>query len=80
MIRERFRLKGQVRAASAHGRTTALVLSIMPVATTILMMMAAPGYLQSLVADPDGKWLIAGSIAGQVVGQVVIRKIIKIKV
>jgi tight adherence protein B len=80
VIRERFRLKGQVKAASAHGRTTALVLSIMPVATTILMMMAAPGYLRSLLADPDGKWLIAGSIAGQIVGQMVIRKIIKIKV
>lgn len=80
VIRERFRLKGQVKAASAHGRTTALVLSVMPVATTILMMMAAPGYLKSLVADPDGKWLIAGSIAGQIVGQLVIRKIIRIKV
>lgn len=80
VIRERFRMKGQVKAASAHGRTTALVLTIMPIATTVLMLMAAPGYLQSMAADPDGKWLIAGSIAGQVVGQLVIRKIIRIKV
>ncbi len=80
VIRERFRLKGQVKAASAHGRTTALVLTIMPLATTVLMLMAAPGYLKSMVADPDGKWLIAGSIAGQLVGQLVIRKIIRIKV
>lgn len=80
LIRERFRLKGQVKASSAHGRTTALVLTIMPAATTVLMLWLAPGYLQSMVADPDGKWLIAGSIAGQIVGQMVIRKIIKIKV
>jgi tight adherence protein B len=80
VIRERFRLKGQVKAASAHGRVTALVLTIMPIATTILMMMAAPGYLKTLVTDPDGKWLIAGSIVGQIVGQLVIRKIIRIKV
>jgi Flp pilus assembly protein TadB len=52
----------------------------MPIATTFLMLWLAPGYLQSMVADPDGKWLIAGSIAGQLVGQIVIRKIIKIKV
>jgi tight adherence protein B len=80
VIRERFRLKGQVKAASAHGRITALVLTILPAATCILMMLAAPAYLKSMLDDPDGKKLIAGSIVGQIVGQLVIRKIIRIKV
>jgi len=80
VIRERFRLKGQVKAASAHARTTALVLTILPVATTILMLIVAPGYLQSMLRDPDGKYLVAGSVAGQIVGQLVIRKIIRIRV
>ena len=79
-LRERFRLKGQVKAASAHGRVTALVLSILPAVTAILMMLAAPAYLRSMLDDPDGKKLIAASIVGQVVGQLVIRKIIRIKV
>lgn len=80
VIRERFRLKGQVKAASAHGRVTALVLTILPAATAILMLLAAPTYLKSMLDDPDGKKLIAGSIVGQIVGQLVIRKIIRIKV
>jgi tight adherence protein B len=80
VIRERFRLKGQVKAASAHGRVTALVLSILPAVTAVLMMLAAPTYLKSMLDDPDGKKLIAGSIAGQILGQLVIRKIIRIKV
>jgi tight adherence protein B len=80
VIRERFRLKGQVQAASAHGRTTALVLSVMPIATTVLMMMVAPSYLLSMVRDKDGKWLIAGAVAAQMFGQWVIRRIIRIKV
>ena len=80
VIRQRFQLKGQVKAASAHGRITALVLTILPAATCILMIMAAPTYLQSMLDDPDGKKLIAGSIVGQIVGQLLIRKIIKIKV
>jgi tight adherence protein B len=80
VIRERFKLKGQVKAASAHGRVTALVLTILPAATAILMFMAAPSYLLSMLSDPDGKKLIAGSIVGQIVGQLVIRKIIRIKV
>jgi tight adherence protein B len=80
VIRQRFQLKGQVKAASAHGRITALVLTILPAATAVLMLMAAPAYLQSMFDDPDGKKLIAGSIVGQIVGQLVIRKIIRIKV
>ena len=80
IIRERFRLKGQVKAASAHGRMTALVLSILPAATAVLMMVAVPAYLRSMYDDPDGKKLIAGSIVGQIVGQLVIRRIIRIKV
>lgn len=80
IIRERFKLKGQVKAASAHGRVTALVLTILPAATGILMMVVAPAYMLSMVVDPDGKKLIAGSIVGQIVGQLIIRKIIRIKV
>jgi tight adherence protein B len=80
VIRQRFQLKGQVKAASAHGRITALVLTILPAATAVLMLIAAPAYLRSMFDDPDGKKLIAGSIVGQIVGQLVIRKIIRIKV
>jgi len=80
VIRGRFQLKGQVKAASAHGRITSLVLTVLPAATALLMMMAAPAYLQSMLDDPDGKKLIAGSIVGQIVGQLVIRRIIRIKV
>ncbi|MGA2739926.1 MAG: type II secretion system F family protein [Bryobacteraceae bacterium] len=80
VIRQRFQLKGQVKAASAHGRITALVLTILPAATAVLMLLAAPTYLQSMFDDPDGRKLIAGSIVGQIVGQLVIRKIIRIKV
>jgi len=80
VIRQRFQLKGQVKAASAHGRITALVLTVLPAATAILMMMAAPTYLKSMFDDPDGKKLIAGSIVGQILGQLLIRKIIRIKV
>ena len=80
VIRERFQLKGQVKAASAHGRVTALVLAILPAATAILMLIAAPGYLQSMLHDPDGKKLVAGSVVGQILGQLVMRKIIRIKV
>jgi tight adherence protein B len=80
VIRERFRLKGQVKAASAHGRLTAAILTILPVVTMIGLLIIAPGYLQGMAADPDGKWLIVGAIVAQVIGNICIRKIINIKV
>ncbi|MGA3094822.1 MAG: type II secretion system F family protein [Bryobacteraceae bacterium] len=80
VIRERFRLKGQVKAASAHGRLTATILTVLPIATMVGMMLVAPTYLRSMAEDSDGKWLIGGAIFAQILGNFFIRKIINIKV
>lgn len=80
IIRERFQLRGQVRAASAHGRLTGTILTIMPVVLMLGLMVVAPGYLQSMAADPDGKYIIAGAIVGLLLGHISIRRIIDIKV
>ncbi|MCC7175580.1 MAG: type II secretion system F family protein [Bryobacterales bacterium] len=80
VIRERFKLKGQVKAASAHGRITGLILTLMPIVLMFALMAVAPGYLQGMARDSDGKWLIVGAILGQFVGYFFIRRIINIKV
>jgi tight adherence protein B len=80
VIRERFRLKGQVKAASAHGRLTATILTLLPVATMLGLLVVAPGYLQGMAEDSDGKWMIGGAIVAQVLGNFFIKKIINIKV
>jgi tight adherence protein B len=80
IIRERFRLKGQVKACSAHGRMTASILTALPVLTMIGLLVVAPGYLQGMAEDPDGKWMIGGSIGAQILGNFFIKRIINIKV
>jgi tight adherence protein B len=80
VIRERFRLRGQVRAASAHGRLTAIVLTLLPIALMFALLFVAPGYLQSMAADETGQWMIAGSVMGQILGYFVMRRIVNIKV
>jgi tight adherence protein B len=80
IIRERFRLKGQVKAASAHGRLTATILTLLPVATMLGLLLVAPGYLQGMAADSDGRWMIGGAIVAQIIGNYCIKKIINIKV
>jgi tight adherence protein B len=80
VIRERFRLKGQVKAASAHGRLTATILTVLPLATMLCLLFVAPGYLQGMAADSDGKYMIGGAIVAQILGNYFIKKIIDIKV
>ena len=80
VIRERFRLKGQVKAASAHGRLTATILTVLPVATMLGLLFVAPGYLQGMAADSDGKIMIGGAIVAQILGNYFIKRIINIKV
>ena len=80
VIRDRFRLKGQVKAASAHGRITATILTVLPVVTVMILSLIAPGYLPAMAKDPDGKHLIIASIVAQVIGYGIMRKIINIKV
>ena len=80
IIRERFRLKGQVKAVSAHGRLTATILTLLPIATLGGLILTSPGYLDPLLTNPTGRKMIAAGIMAQIIGNFFIRKIIKIKV
>ena len=80
LIRERFRLKGQVKAASAHGRMTATVLTLLPVLTMVALMVVSPGYLEGLAKDPDGRIMIGAAIFAMLLGNYCIKKIVNIKV
>lgn len=80
IIRERFRVKGQVKAASAHGRITALVLTAMPIAVSVFMMILNPQYIKGMIATDIGRYLVYGAVVGQIVGYFIIQKIVNIKV
>ena len=80
LIRERFRLKGSVKAAAAHGKITATVLTLLPIVLAIGLSAVAPTYLSGMAKDPTGRYLILGSIVGQLLGFLVMRKIVDIKV
>jgi len=80
VIRERFRLKGEVKSASAHGRMTAGILTILPLLTALALLAVAPGYLQGMAKDPDGKHMILAAGVMVLLGNYFIRRIIRIKV
>ena len=80
IIRERFRLKGQVKAVSAHGRLTATILTLLPCATLGGLMLCSPGYLSPLFHSTTGRKLLFGGIGCLFLGNMFIRKIVRIKV
>jgi tight adherence protein B len=79
VIRERFRLKGKVKAASAHGRFTAATLTLLPVGTALLLMSVDPVLFLQMAHDPIGKDMIAFAIVAQIIGFFVMRKIVNFK-
>lgn len=79
-LRERFKLRGQVKAASGQGRLTAAVLTVLPLVTVILLRVVSPDYLSSLTGDPLGRNLLGLAVVLQVIGYVVMKRIVHIEV
>ena len=79
LIRERSRVKRQVRVASAHGRITGWVLSLMPPALAAMMIVIAPEHMKAFVDDPLGVRMIIGAIVLQVIGTLAIRRIVNVE-
>jgi tight adherence protein B len=80
IIRERFRLRGQVKAMSAHGRITGMILLLMPIAVAVILFLSSPEYLLVLTHEKEGRYMLWGAVGGQVLAYFVIRKIVTIEV
>lgn len=79
VMRERFRIRREVRVRSAHGRMTAGVLASMPPALALLTFINSPDQAKLMMTDPLGiKMLIVGGVL-EVLGILVIRKLIDIE-
>jgi tight adherence protein B len=80
VIRERFKLRGRIRAVSAHGRMTATSLSAIPIAVAILMFYTNPDYVKFFFTDDVGNIMMGIAVALQLVGYVIMKKIVNIEV
>jgi tight adherence protein B len=78
VIRDRFRVKRQVRVLTAHGRITGWILAGLPPALAMVMMVTAPGHLDAMISDPLGIQMIIGALVLQVIGTLIIRKLVDI--
>jgi tight adherence protein B len=79
IIRDRFKVKRQVRVISAHGRITGWVLSALPSSLAMLFATTNPTIYHRFYSDPLGAKLIGGALLLQVAGVLIIRKIVRIE-
>jgi len=81
-IRERVRIKGEIRVMTAQVRTSATVLSLIPVFLTVALWFVSPEYISSFFdRGPLCGWLAVVTIVGMIVaGYLVMMKIADIEV
>jgi tight adherence protein B len=79
VIRERFRVKRQVRVVSAHGRITGVVLGCLPPAVAMVLLVIAPDHIRILVDDPMGRTMLISGLVLQAIGVVFIRRIVQVE-
>jgi tight adherence protein B len=80
IIRERFKIMGQVQALTGEGRISGVVLMALPIALFFAVYYLNPDYVMLLFTDPKGRKMIAIAVVLQVLGAITIKKIINIKI
>lgn len=77
-IRERIRIKGEIKTLTAQGRISGIIIGIMPPALAMIMMMINPGYIMPFLQNTLGQMLLAAGVVIELIGVFLIGKIVNI--
>jgi tight adherence protein B len=80
VVRERFKIRRQIRVHTAHGRFTGYVLLALPAALGLALSFLNPDHMNLLFKEHMGQVMLIGAIVMQTVGFIWIRQVIKIEV
>jgi len=80
LIRDRLKLKGKVRALTAEGRFSAMVLIGLPVVTFAFLYLVNPKYVMILLTDPLGTKILTAGVFMVIFGALAMKKMVTIKV
>lgn len=80
VVRERFRIIGEVKIKTAQGRLTAAILISLPPIMAVILRFLNPSYMKPLFTDPIGPYIIALAAFLQIVGSLMLWKIVNIDI
>lgn len=78
-IRQRIRMKGEIRVLTAQGRFSSWVLGAMPIFLLIVISMMNPDYISMFFETPLGWGLLAYAAVSEVIGFILIKKVTNIE-
>lgn len=78
-VRDRIKIKAEVRVMTSSGRTSGLIIGLLPVVIIIVLMLLNPNYFLNFFESQIGKYMIVLSIVLEGIGFFLINKIVNIK-
>jgi tight adherence protein B len=79
VIRQRFRVRRQIRVVTAHARMTGSVLVMMPLGIALTMAVVSPDHILTLVNDPLGAQMAMVALLLWVIGYLIIRRLVAVE-
>jgi tight adherence protein B len=79
VMRERFKVKRQIRVISAHGRLSAWILSSLAPALAGFLFLTSPNFMRILWEDPLGVQLVIAAVILQLTGTFIISRMVRIE-
>ncbi|MEL4106864.1 type II secretion system F family protein [Oscillospiraceae bacterium WX1] len=78
-IKDRIKIKDEVRVLTAQGRMSGLIIGLLPVFITLMLMLMNPGYIMAFFNSVLGQVMVGVGIFLEIIGFLSIRKIVDIK-
>jgi tight adherence protein B len=79
-IRERIRIKGEIKVLTAQGMISGYVISFLPVGLGLVLFAMNPNYMGAMFKEPCGWAMVAVGVVMTTIGFIAIRKIVNIEV
>lgn len=79
VMRERFKVKRQIRVVSAHGRLSGWILSLVPPTLAAVLFTIQPDFMRVLIEDPIGIRLVMAAVVLQLTGTYIISRLVRIE-
>ncbi len=78
-IRDRVRIKGELKTITAQGKISGIVISLLPVILCFVIYLINPTQMSMLFTRPLGQAMIAVAVVMELTGIILIRKVVRIE-
>lgn len=79
-IRDRLRIRRQIRVYTAQGRLSGYILAILPIFMAVALYTLSPDYIKELWIEKSGRYAIIFALIAQIFGFIVIKRLINIRI